>query len=330
MVRLPSRDLVRALLSIALSAAICSAASPKSGAVSGRAAPPARNLSLSDELRGAARDAYEQARELYEAGDFATSHAKFTQAFELSKNPRLLFNMAACSSKMKRYARALGELDRELREGRGRLAEDQLEKAAAFRATLSGLVAPMQLEVVPTDASVQLDGEARELTPPRGELALDVGRHELRVTREGFEPSIDVIDVRETKPFARRVVLVPISTRARLIVHAPQDARLSLDDAPLAIGSFDGKISVGPHRLRAEAVGRQPYEVTLEASANSTRELTLELRTDSPRESSASWWPWALGGALAVGATVGAVIILQPDAERALPPSGTLGSFSVR
>jgi hypothetical protein len=55
-----------------------------------------RELPLSQVLQGAAKNAYDVASLLYKQGDFAGAEAKYSQAYDLSKDPRLVFNMAAC------------------------------------------------------------------------------------------------------------------------------------------------------------------------------------------------------------------------------------------
>src|SRR5262249_54072136 len=55
---------------------------------------------LAQALKGDARVLYDSARELFKAGDYVSAYAKFQRAFELSNDPRLYWNMAACERKV--------------------------------------------------------------------------------------------------------------------------------------------------------------------------------------------------------------------------------------
>src|ERR1019366_2667901 len=89
------------LLPIALSTAIVlGAPCTQAQSTPSHAAPPAA-APLSDSLTGPARDAYNSARILINNGDFAGAYSKYAQAYSLSKDPRLLYDMAVCTRSMK-------------------------------------------------------------------------------------------------------------------------------------------------------------------------------------------------------------------------------------
>src|SRR5258708_2035721 len=66
---------------------------------------PAARPGLADSLTGAAKEAYEFGRMLRNNQDWAGALRKFEQAYSLSSDPRLLFNMAICARDLRAYAR---------------------------------------------------------------------------------------------------------------------------------------------------------------------------------------------------------------------------------
>src|SRR5882724_2714841 len=82
------------------------APNPKKGVPTAPAAPPAPPgpRPLSESLTGGAKSDYEAARLLYGDGDHAGALVKFQSAFDQSKEPRLLWNMAACEKNLRHYA----------------------------------------------------------------------------------------------------------------------------------------------------------------------------------------------------------------------------------
>src|ERR1700759_4037610 len=70
-----------------------------------QAPPPANGAvkPLSDSLTGLAKAEYEAAKILYGTKDHAKAIVKFGRAYEISREPRLLFNIAVCQKNLRRY-----------------------------------------------------------------------------------------------------------------------------------------------------------------------------------------------------------------------------------
>jgi len=192
---------------------------------------------LNEILRGDALDAYAKGRDLFEAGDVVTGHAKLLEAYEISKNPRLLWNMAACSKSSRHYARAIDELTRFLADGRDQITAEQAKRAEEVRATLYSLVAAATITRAPEDASLTIDGEPA--TRGAGPYYLELGKHELRLERDGYVAETRALDVKQTKAIAFEFALqraprpieaaAPVAAAAATVVPpAPEPA------APLA------------------------------------------------------------------------------------------------
>jgi hypothetical protein len=182
---------------------------------------------LAEELTGEARAAFERGRDLFEHDDFATAHAKFRQAYDLAKSPRLLWNMAACSAKLKRYARAIGEVDRYLDAGGVSLSPDAQDRARAFSNEMKSYVTEATVRVSPSDSALSVDDEPRPLRAGTATLFLEIGKHGLRVEKDGFESVSRSVDVGDIGKMAIRIDLVPAGR------VAPWSAASSLPaDAP--------------------------------------------------------------------------------------------------
>ena len=83
----------------------------------GQPAPVAPQLeggATADSLDLAARLLFESAREAFDAGDYATAHARFEQAYAASPRPALLFNIATSLDRLRRDDEALAAFERYL------------------------------------------------------------------------------------------------------------------------------------------------------------------------------------------------------------------------
>jgi hypothetical protein len=312
----------------------------------------AKQKPLAQELSGVARESFERAKDLFEASDFATAHAKFKQAYEASRNPRLLWNMAACSARLKRYARAIDETVRYLGEGRGKLNAEQVDKANGALAEWRSFVADAALNVEPGGATLHVDDEPRGVIGTTTRLSLDMGKHELRLEKSGYEALTRAIVIGDVGKPAITLTMKPVTgAAAHLVVNTELDATIEVDGKAGGKGLFDGKLEAGAHRVRITAPNKTPYESTVELAPGATKQLTISLNGDkgplapvasmpaaaqvegaAGETSGGAWWPWAVGGAvLAAGAGVGAYYLFKP--EQVPGPTGyvgTLGALEVR
>src|ERR1700753_74112 len=93
-------------------ASVC-CAQPAAGAPE---APPAAAASpaapaLGESLTGAAKEEYETGRILFDNADYSGALVKFRHAYELSSDPRLLWNMGACEKNLRHYVKLLHLVD---------------------------------------------------------------------------------------------------------------------------------------------------------------------------------------------------------------------------
>ena len=69
------------------------------------AAPAIAAAPLGESLSGEAKTDYESAKVLYDDGDFVGAGSKFQQAYDRSKDARLLWNVAVCEKAQRHYVR---------------------------------------------------------------------------------------------------------------------------------------------------------------------------------------------------------------------------------
>ena len=156
------------LLALAASAGVAQAqAQPGPAGKPARAQPrpgkpdptPAGPPSLADSLIGEPKADYDAAKLLYGNGDYAGALVKFTAAYDKSKDPRLLWNIAACEKNLHHYARVLAYLRRYLAEGQAVLSEAEKVDAEALLKFIQPLTAAC--------ASRSVGGRSRSTSPRR-------------------------------------------------------------------------------------------------------------------------------------------------------------------
>jgi hypothetical protein len=276
--------------------------------------------SLSTTLVGEARASYEAARLLYNDGDNAGALTKFKRAYDLSKDPRLLWNMAASEKALRHYARAASLITRYLSEAEGKLTPQNVANAVETQKALRAFYSVVNLTGVPASARVLVDGTPAVESP----LALDLGEHSIRVEREGFEPFATTVTVPGNTPVNVAVVLT--ATRAapgRLVISAHAGDLVAVDRNAATAGRWEGALPAGEHVVRVTADGKKPYETKVALLSGETKTVQVSLE-EEPR---GSLWPWIVGGTVLVGgAVVGGYFLFKPKDEPGQPPVGKLGT----
>lgn len=181
----------------------------------------AKRPPLARVLRGDALEAYETARGDFKAQRFQQALAGFVRAHALSREPRLLWNQAACLRKLERNAEALRALDAYLAQGGDELSAEELDEARRSQAAVRELVATVRFTTQPGDVAASVDGAP--LDPAAGQgLYLEPGPHAFRFARDGHREQVREQALRAGEQVSWTITLEPLPAAAPAVVPAPR------------------------------------------------------------------------------------------------------------
>ena len=284
---------------------------------------------LSESLTGESRQAYDAGKLLFEDGDAAGAITKFKRAYELSKEPRLLWNMAVCEKELRHYASSARLVARYLNEGGERLTAENRSNAEATRQALRGFYSELTLKQLPAGARVSVDDISVATAPISEPIPVDLGKRRVRVELAGYDVYERAIDVPGATPVELAVSLTKSVNSASLSIASggAQDV-ISLDGKAVASGHWEGTVTPGEHVVRVTAAGKKPYEVRFQLANKASRSLQVSLEDEGKR--GGALWPWLVGGAaVAVGATIGGYFLFKPEDKQAPMPDGKLGTIYI-
>lgn len=298
-----------------------------SAAASASATPPAPNTpaSLADTLTGDAKERYEAGRLLHRNGDYAGAKLKFQEAYDLAKDPRLLWNVGACEKELHHYASVQLLLEKYLAEGGLLLAPEDRQDAQRLLDAIQQFIATIHLTVSEPGARVLVDGVQAGTTPMRTPLRVDQGARELRVVKEGFDDWVQAGSVSGGADLTINVTLKKAVRQGTLQILAGPHDTIAVDGKAIAVGQWQGTLVPGPHRVQVSNRGMQPYDTqaVVELNQKSTLRVKLSSVPAGPVQIKGgdSTWLWVTSGvALAVGIGVGGYLLLKPHDEAAPPP----------
>jgi hypothetical protein len=282
---------------------------------------------VAESLSGPARTAFDSATLLLANHDSAGALVKFSQSYDLSKEPRLLYNMAICEKNLHHYARMRTLLEQYEREAGSTVTPAMQVNVDRALQAVDNLVGAVTLTVNEPGAAVTVDAEPAGTTPLPAPLVLDLGRHRVSVTKEGFETAVLSVVVAGGNAQSADVALLHKSTATYLAIDTDTGATISIDGKIAATGRYAGPVSPGSHELTVTESGKRTYEASVTLQDGETKHVDVTLDDEHRR-----WLvPWIVGAAVVVtaGAIVGGYFLAKGGTNgTSAPPPGQLGTIN--
>jgi hypothetical protein len=281
-----------------------------------------------------AKAEYGAARILYDDGDYQGALQKLKSSFDLSKDPRLLWNMAACEKNLRHYAAVAQLIDRYLAEGGELVTADDRAAAGTLLDTVRGFVTDLTVDSNEGDAVVLLDEAPVAKTPMTAPLRVDMGAHKVRVTKPGFVDVVVSQDFPGGQPLRVTASLVPEKHEGRLrIAAAPTDV-IQVDGRVVGTGLYDVTVLSGHHSVYVSAKGKHAQQSEVVVQDNQLTALQISLQDESKtvviEKGGVPAWVWITGGVLVAGAGAGAYFLLKPKGDPyQAPTNGQWGAINL-
>jgi PEGA domain len=295
------------------------------------AAEPVPLAPLGESLHGAARADYAAARILYEDGDYPSALTKLESAYAASKDPRLLWNMAACEKALRHYASVIDRLERYLKEGAQLIGEEERKATHELVDTVREFVNELRLDVQPAGVDVLVDGVKLGTTPLDKPLWVDMGKRRVRFEKLGFVPQENEVELSGGSSVELKVELSPELHEGTLRIVSDPRAIISIDGHVVGTGTWIGQLPSGQHAVQISGEGKLAHNADVLIRDHDTSSLHINLVDEqkgpglyAKDSSSGALW-WIVGGVALAGAGVGSYFLLRPGADPSQPESGTLG-----
>lgn len=287
---------------------------------------------LSEALTGQAQSDYQAAKLLYADGDFAGASLKFKQAFEASKDVRLLWNMAACEKNLRHYSKVYKLVERYVELGGSTLTDSDKKDAADLLDAMKSYISKVKITVNEGDATITIDDEVVGMSPLTETVLLDMGARRVRVSKPGFTEYAETIQVQGASDLPLNIKLVKETHEGRIAVSAGAGDLLYLDGKMVGQGRWEGVVASGTHTLKVTAPGMRPYQTDVVLNDKETRTLAVTLEPEAKGGSGALWW--VIGGVLVAGAAGSTVYLVTRDKDSGgggiQPIYGTINPGSVQ
>ena len=144
----------------------------------------------------------------YQEADWKAALVEFKRAYELSKNSRLLYNVAQAQYQAHDYAEALASFETYLREGGDKLPRARRAEVDKEIAKLHARVGRLTVRSSVQDAVVTVDDEAVGPAPVTRNVT--VGARRITVKKDGYIPWTQSVEVASGDDRVVEAVLEPV------------------------------------------------------------------------------------------------------------------------
>lgn len=269
------------------SAALASALSfVAANAVAQSQAPDVRS-----QLQEPAQRAWDAAKQLAGASDYRGALVEFQRAYDLSRNPRVLYNIGVTEKLLTHYARAVDAWERELREGAvgtggaggaGQLTPAEQQELKNAVSIVQQFVTTIDVTANEPDAMLSIDDYPVGKTPFVGPVRIDVGKHVLKLSKDAFTESVQTVDVAAgaRTPVSFRIEPLHKQALVTVTIGGAASATIFVDGRDVGPAPFKGELSADRHTIEARAPGYVTVGQTVDVADRQPMSLVLTLSAE--------------------------------------------------
>jgi hypothetical protein len=246
------------------------------------AQPQAKPVDVRAQLPETARKAWDAAKQLAGASDFKGALVEFQRAFELSHDPRVLYNVGVTEKLLTHYARAVDAWEKELKEGAAELNPAEVQEIRSSIAVVQQFVTIIDVLATEPDATLYIDDIAVGKTPFTGPVRIDVGKRTVKLTKEGFLDSIQTVDIGSGQRIPVTIKLEPLTKTAlvAITVGGATSATVYVDGKDVGPAPFKGELTAERHTIEARSPGYVTVGQTVDVQYKTPVSLVLTLSAE--------------------------------------------------
>ena len=243
--------------------------------------------SIRDSLPLEARGHWDAGVALAQRRNWDGARSSFKAAYDVSKNPRVLFNLAVSEKELGRFAAALDYFKRELAEGKGQITAEEESEIKAAIAGLEKFVAHLTVDVSEKDAEVFINEDKVDSSKLPGPITVQIGTLRVRAVKPGFAEASQTISPAGGDNATVTLKLQPLlkTSRVNVNVVGPQNAIVKIDGKEVGPAPYAGQVPVtaDPHQFSAEAPGYVTATQSAIVRDGEVLNLTLQLAPQQER-----------------------------------------------
>jgi hypothetical protein len=258
---------------------------------------------------------------------YAEALASYTEAYQLTHDPALLYNRSRVLEALDRFVEALDELERFAKEAPPDLRA-RVPKLKELLADLNARVSKLTVNCPTPNARILVRDKVVATTPVPGPIRLNAGTAELEVLAEGYAPFKKSIELPKGGELVVDVALVARDARGQLVIAStPEGADVKVDGRPYGRAPAEAELAPGNHVVVMNLDGFREKTTSVVVVEGERKRVDVSLDAKPPITQ--TWWFWTGIGVVVVGVTI-ATFAVALSTERSagegdIPPGQVAG-----
>lgn len=159
--------------------------------------------------------------ELFKEADFRAALVEFRRAYDISKNPKILYNIAKVEFQLTNYVAAISTYEKYLSEAASIIDDARRKEVQDELPKLRARVASATISTNVSGATVFVDDEAVATSPLESPVLLNPGVHRIAVSKDGFATASRRVEVAGGDAFVVDITLAAEPSIERVDAPSP-------------------------------------------------------------------------------------------------------------
>jgi hypothetical protein len=241
--------------------------------------------------------------------------AAYTKAYEITRDPALLYNRGRALQGLGQFPEALEQL-----EGfKSKASPSLLARVPALDSLIAevrGKIATVTFTSNAKGARILVRSKVIGTTPLSGPIKVNSGSALVEVEAEGYLPFKETMDLPGGGELTIDAKLKLKSKMGVLTIRSPiAGARVFIDGKAAGNVPVERSVPAGTHKILVERDGYEAAETTAVVTAGDRKQITIGLEESGPIAK--KWWFWTGIGVIVLGgAAVTTLLLVEKPADK--------------
>lgn len=270
-----------------------------------------------DPLRAEAAARKKAGDEAMDSFRFADALAAYSDAYTITKDTALLYNMGRALQALNRYPEALDKLEAFQQTASPELRE-RVPRLPKLIAELRQRVSTLTIRTNVEGARIVVRSSVIGKAPLEKPVRLAAGPAEIEIDAEGYFPGKKIVELPGGAELTVDLNLFSKSTTGVLAVKASAPgAEVLVDGKRIGVAPLEMNVAKGTHKVVVKHPDYRVYETSAVVEAGGTKRVEAALQSASI---ATRWWFWTTVGVVVAAGTAVTIAALTPRP----PDSGTI------
>jgi hypothetical protein len=238
----------------------------------------ARGGSLSDSLKGEAKEAFNRGLTMYKVKNFSGALVEFQKAYGISSDDRLQFNIGVTLRQLERYAESVEAFRKVSESSQNTVSKKQKEQSSSAIEQLQKFTAPLMIKSNAVGATILIDDREVAKTPLAKPLIVSVGERKITLRKSGFLDFTKKINISGGTRADLEANLEATIKKSFLTVTSNVKAIVLIDGVEQGPTTWKGTISAGKHTITLRSDGMVEETKSDVYEADTKNKVNFDLR----------------------------------------------------